>query len=235
MKERMQGIVIGIVIGSLCAGGSVFAKNAVEKISVNYKNIKVFKDEVQCELKDANGNTLEPFIYNGTTYLPVRPVAELAGMNVSWDAETNTIHLWEQIESTEGEKLLSLISPSEVPKLCEVYLPVSNHPFVMSGTSYTDGLVFRKSGQPVKFNLNYNYETLSFTVGHVDFSEYTGTDTIRIFANNRLFKEFTLRVGDEPQRLTIPVRDVNLIEIRVIGDNNPTHDSVVGIGDIMVK
>ena len=34
---------------------------------------------------------MEPFIYEGTTYLPVRAVSEALGKNVSWDSETKTV------------------------------------------------------------------------------------------------------------------------------------------------
>ena len=42
---------------------------------------------------DANGNVVEPFTIDGTTYLPVRGIASALGMNVGWDGETNTVSL----------------------------------------------------------------------------------------------------------------------------------------------
>ena len=38
---------------------------------------------------------MEPFIYNGTTYLPLRKVAQAFGMNINWDAKNQCIHLGE--------------------------------------------------------------------------------------------------------------------------------------------
>ena len=38
----------------------------------------------QVELKDANGKTVEPILVDGTTYLPVRAVAEALGLEVKW-------------------------------------------------------------------------------------------------------------------------------------------------------
>ncbi len=43
--------------------------------------------------KDANGFYVEPFIINGTTYLPVRAVADSLGIHVSWDSSTQTVIL----------------------------------------------------------------------------------------------------------------------------------------------
>ncbi|MDE6107546.1 MAG: FAD-binding protein [Oscillospiraceae bacterium] len=42
---------------------------------------------------DANGNAVETFIYNDTTYLPLRYLAELLGWNVNWDGDSNTAQL----------------------------------------------------------------------------------------------------------------------------------------------
>lgn len=44
-------------------------------------------------LKDANGNRLYPISYNGSTYLPIRAVAGLAGLDVDWVQATQTVEL----------------------------------------------------------------------------------------------------------------------------------------------
>lgn len=40
-----------------------------------------------------------PITYNGTTYLPVRAVAEAVGLNVGWDATTQTISIGESYDA----------------------------------------------------------------------------------------------------------------------------------------
>ena len=42
---------------------------------------------------DANGNPVEPFIIDGTTYLPVRGISSSLGLNVAWDEQTKTVQL----------------------------------------------------------------------------------------------------------------------------------------------
>ncbi len=41
MKKRLQGLLSGVLIGTLMAGGMVFAKQATETINVTYDNIKI--------------------------------------------------------------------------------------------------------------------------------------------------------------------------------------------------
>lgn len=74
MKERLKGMLVGLLIGTTVAGGTVWAGSGMKNIDVMYDNIKIYMDGELVKPKDANGQTVEPFIYNGTTYLPVRAV-----------------------------------------------------------------------------------------------------------------------------------------------------------------
>ena len=78
-KAFVSGVVVTAV--ALQCGTFAYGKWMEEKISVIYQNIRVTVDDK--ELITSN----EPFIYNGTTYLPVRDVAEAVGKKVSWDNE----------------------------------------------------------------------------------------------------------------------------------------------------
>ena len=59
-----------------------YQKNA----TLNYNNISIYINEKQIEPKDVSGNIVEPFIIDGTTYLPVRAVAQAFEKNVDWIA-----------------------------------------------------------------------------------------------------------------------------------------------------
>lgn len=42
---------------------------------------------------DVNGNVVPAFIYNGTTYVPIRAISELYGADVQWDNGTKTAYI----------------------------------------------------------------------------------------------------------------------------------------------
>ncbi|NMA03209.1 MAG: copper amine oxidase N-terminal domain-containing protein, partial [Clostridiales bacterium] len=69
------------------------AKSIQESISVTYSDIKIVIDGIKIDPKDADGRTVEPFIYNGTTYLPVRAISESLGKQVGWDQDTKTVYI----------------------------------------------------------------------------------------------------------------------------------------------
>lgn len=94
MKKRLQGLVAGILVGVMLATGiTVFAAGNSKMIEAFYTGIKLFVDGGEYIPKDANGNVVEPFIYNGTTYLPVRAVADAFGKDVIWDGANQTVYL----------------------------------------------------------------------------------------------------------------------------------------------
>lgn len=71
------------------------ARGAVAK-ELYYKDIKVTLDGKALEL-----NAVEPFIIDGTTYLPVRAISEALGLNVDWDGATGTVILTAPLESRD--------------------------------------------------------------------------------------------------------------------------------------
>ena len=95
MFKRFQGFIIGCLVCFLM-NGVVLAKTGAETIEALYNNIKIYVDGIKIEPKDANGNNVEPFIYNGTTYLPVRAIGEAIGKTVTWDGATQSVYLGEK-------------------------------------------------------------------------------------------------------------------------------------------
>ena len=89
--------VIALVL-SLCIVISMFALPALAKTGkqtaeLAYRDIKIILNGNLITPKDANGKVVEPFIIDGTTYLPLRAVAEALGLNVQWDGNTSTVTL----------------------------------------------------------------------------------------------------------------------------------------------
>ena len=98
MKDKLKGIVLGIVIGVMLVPTAFAAIGTVTK-DLSYDDIKISLNGEIIEPKDANGNKIEPFIIEGTTYLPVRAVGDALGLNVEWEATSKTVLLMDSSKS----------------------------------------------------------------------------------------------------------------------------------------
>ena len=87
--RRLKDFTAGAILTAVVVGGDtvVYAKVSQTSIPVTYNNIKLTVDGKQLVTEK------EPFIYDGTTYLPVRAVGEAVGKTVGWDGKTNTVTL----------------------------------------------------------------------------------------------------------------------------------------------
>lgn len=103
MKFNYKKITSAVLSVALLGVATVLAKESVETIIAEYQNIQLVVDGVTVEPKDVQGNVVEPFIYNGTTYLPVRAVASAFGKQVDWDGTTSTVTLSTQTVKPDKE------------------------------------------------------------------------------------------------------------------------------------
>lgn len=88
-------------------------------------NIKIYVNGKLTTLKDNNGNSLYPIIYNDSTYLPVRALSEIFNKEINWENQNKSIVIGRAIRDGElieksryngtelGEKCLSIITATD--------------------------------------------------------------------------------------------------------------------------
>ncbi len=113
MKKRLQGLILGILIGAVITGGVVFSQQISKTAELCYNNIKVFVDGEEIIPRDVLGNIVEPFSIDDTTYLPVRAIANALGKEVVWEEETQSVY----ISSSQGDSMV------DADKTVTVYAP----------------------------------------------------------------------------------------------------------------
>ena len=77
-------LVFGTVIPAMAAER---ANKTIEVVT----GVDIYIDDTKLYPTDANGNPVAAFIYNGTTYLPVRTVSTALGLNIAWDGATSSV------------------------------------------------------------------------------------------------------------------------------------------------
>lgn len=118
MKKRLQGLVAGVLIGATLTSGIAIAANTTTLYDVIASGIKIVVDGKELHPTDAHGNVVEPIIYNGTTYLPVRAVANALGKAVYWDGPNYTVYLGDMNGELEYPtiQLEDMVSVSDQPR-----------------------------------------------------------------------------------------------------------------------
>jgi len=94
MKNFLKGMLVMLLIVTMSVG--VLAATPVGNKTVSAilnSSIKVVVNNKQLEMKDSNGNVLLPITYNGTTYLPLRSIAESVGLPVNYEGVSQTAYL----------------------------------------------------------------------------------------------------------------------------------------------
>jgi len=85
MKREIRGFIIG-VIATLAI--SVSAEGLWQKIDVLASGINIVVNERKIVMPN--------FLYNNTTYVPIRAISKALGMDIEYDKATNTAHIKEK-------------------------------------------------------------------------------------------------------------------------------------------
>ena len=154
-----KGFGAGILAAVLVVGLSVTALAATRTIQVN-DDIKVTLNGASFIPKDANGNEVPLFSYNGTTYAPVRAICEAAGLKVDYDSATYTAVLTTQdqyIASTPDASNYITAEQAKSAALSHAGVSANDAIFVKAGLDWDDGKVHYE----VEFyagNTEYDYD-----------------------------------------------------------------------------
>lgn len=225
LNDKIKGAVAGLLIGTTLTTGLAFAKNGIEAIQAEYSDIKIYMDGILLSPKDANGKTVEPFIYDGTTYLPVRAVGEAIGKQVSWDGATSSVYLGERPgQTTYMTDIMDAFTSDDYTK----YSTENGKSFTMGGTKYTNGFVLAWSKAEAVFNLNGKYRSITLDMGHIDGSNNVD-QTVQIFVDDRLVDEYEVGYDDIPRTITIPVNYGLKVKFYIEGN------AKVGFGNIVLQ
>ncbi|WNX85725.1 stalk domain-containing protein [Agathobaculum sp. NTUH-O15-33] len=92
MKKRLMALLL---MFSFFTVGAYAANQYQKTIDVSY-DVNLSINGQSPKLTDVNGNTVLPFTYQGTTYVPIRAVGDQMGANISYDSSTKTAKISSQ-------------------------------------------------------------------------------------------------------------------------------------------
>ncbi len=117
-----------------------------QTLQADYSNIQVSLNGNRLLLTDADGKVVEPFAVAGTTYLPVRAVADALNLAVEWRASTTTVVLTSQQESAPitSDDAINLVKGNldeiYLGKWTQAYLDMVGSNPTRAQAAYDDGM-----------------------------------------------------------------------------------------------
>ena len=87
MKHNLKLFIAGAITTALIGSLGISALAATGAISLQVTPVKVMVNNQEFKPKDAQGSDVLVFNHNGTTYAPLRGLAEAYGLQVGWDQQ----------------------------------------------------------------------------------------------------------------------------------------------------
>lgn len=138
------------------------------------------------------------------------------------------------------QKTVTDVTPTYLLDVCKPYSSlyyteyINGERFNMGGTEYTNGFTITGDwgdGGNAIFNLNGNFRTVSFNLGHVDGTDMTEKN-IKIYCDGVLKAEHNINAYNLPQKVTIDIAGVN--QLKIIYEDGSYYPAI-GFGNVIVK
>lgn len=228
LKSFIMGAIVSCIV--MVQLNPVLASSLTKSIDVIYNDIKIYIDDKKINPTDPNGNVVEPFIYNGTTYLPVRVVADAFGKPVTWDGKTSSIYLGKHESATPSTMIQNLDYFTDNGNYWIWTSPKDN-----TGKTYTQGLVahYRTAEREWLLNGQYSKMTGTFIMNYDKRStDYEGKLVV-YGDDNVIYSSEELKKGELPIDFSIDLTGILKLKIVLETDtNSATYKDVFGIVDV---
>lgn len=236
-KKIRITLICAIAICALCS--TMFSKTVNEMAELYYNNIKIYMDGGELVPKDANGNAVEPFTMNGTTYLPVRAIANAFGKDVEWDGSTQSIYIGKK-DQTKPDNYLDKIQYNDYKEGFENsdFAIINGNVTDYINNTYTSGILFFASNWgdtiaedsdnaqiSIAYPLNSQYQNLkgkivlpkSYDIATWDKNDNTlGSATdVWFYGDGKLLHKATSVTSSMPFSFDIDTRGVNQLTIKI--------------------
>ena len=208
----LSGVFVTLMLISLVISAGATDDTIYKAITVR-PGIKIYVDDVQLIPRDVTGAEVDVFIYYGTTYVPARALSEALGKAVEYDGETSSVYIGKRANKTRN--LLTVCPPYQTDHF--------NAPATisMAGVKYANGFYLGSQISSTRgtayFNLNGEYNTLSFDIGHIDLG-VTGNSTCHIFLDGELAYSIELDTEMMPRHYDLDLHGALQMKIATTSD-----------------
>jgi hypothetical protein len=235
-REKVKSFFMGVIVTLLICTMIVpaIASTTVQDIRVTMGGIKIYVDgNIQTPV-DANGNKVEPLMYNGTTYLPVRAVTNmLTDKEVSWDQQSMSVYIGKQptAESTPIDQLkpynsfitnVTTEKDAQFEVLDETITPFNR----ISSSSY---------GGDITYMLKSNYSSINgkfiipYTFIPANASSKLEFYSVDEYGSETLLKSYETKTGDKAVDVNVNTLGVEILKIKLSSESTSYPSSFYNV------
>ena len=232
-KGTLKGFAAGTLVTVLTLGTILPSSAATMKeIKVAMGGIKIYVDGNLKKPTDVNGNVVEPMIYDGTTYLPVRALTGmLTDKEVAWDQESRTVYIGQRpdvgVKSVPIDEVeaYDTYSNGAVGASSSLYTG-KNAQFTVLGDTYSPfNRMSLKGGGYQVYKLDSNYDSIhgKFIIPFDNLGS-TAESTLQFYnvdqyGEETLIKEYSAKAGDAAIDVDVNLQGCNFLKIQGYTDN----------------
>lgn len=223
-----NGKLLSLILAAALAAGlaiPALAAKYAKDITV-YPGVNIYVEDVKLNPTDVNGKPVEVFIYDGTTYLPIRAVSEALGRVVQWDGETDSVY----ISKSLGDKPSAWLTDMDYFIQNDVYAFGDSCKDNL-GVEHKHNLKFSiDNDDNITYKLNGQYLRLSGVLyQEYDYRNYTNKTAVRIYGDGNLLWTGSVAGGAAPVNFDIDVKGVTELKISR-PDGSSSHGSLGDLG-----
>ena len=104
---KKLAVLIAVMVLTLSVASTGFAANTMANLKAYYRNIKIMRNGTQVQM------ATEPFIVDGTTYVPLRAISELLDKEVTFDGVNYKINIIDKPGQNVNEMYAQILSQQQ--------------------------------------------------------------------------------------------------------------------------
>ncbi|MCL1988725.1 MAG: copper amine oxidase N-terminal domain-containing protein [Firmicutes bacterium] len=243
MKQKLQGILTGIVLTTLLFSTITAFAAAPTTIDVIVGTVRTTLFGQEFVTRNAQGTIIEPFIHNGTAFIPVDTILQALGENAQWNAATNTLNFGDATGQVAGQAATGgrVYLENDIQAVQSSGGEILRHPpnptFTMQGTPYSTGLsTLRPIGTQARITYDIvgrNFTRFSGIFGGINW--FGGTSiSLTIIADGRTISQgdnFMFTSGNFDKREISIVIPPGTREIEFVFQNSGRNEGRVALGN----
>ena len=228
MKQKlnnMRSFFLGVLTTLLVVGMTAPALAATVNKTIEVRSgVRVFIDDQELIPKDVNGNQVEVFLYNGTTYLPARAISEAFGKPIQWDGSVQGIYIGKHSSDTPAGYLSQMDYFTKSGSWLFDKITKDN-----LGEEHTHSIESGRSGS-ITYKLNGNYSRLTAMF----YKRYEGRDdrysaTLVISGDGKQLWQGSTSAGVDPINIDIDITGVLELTLEYPDGGNAVYSA---LGDV---